>query len=247
MSKFKIFLFVLFFSQILFAGCDHGISPYDKFAAGVSATTGVPRQWGWWRTRHMAICALAGKVNLKTVFIGDSMTQRWEDQPYVWNMINTRYLSGNFGFGSDSTRQVIWRLENGEFPSSLRPKYVVLLIGSNNTGLYHDPPQMTAEGIHKIIEIIHRNSPETKTILLSILPRGDSAYFDYTNREVNRIIKNYHGTFNVTWYDIYNYFLLPNGQINKSLFQSDLGHLSFNGYRLMADKLIELFLQLESK
>jgi beta-glucosidase len=238
MKKFKI-CFCALFMQILLAGCGSGIY-HDDDSVNVSATTGVPRRWGWWTARHQILCALAGKGNLEAVFIGDSITQGWESQPNIWNMINSRYRSGNFGFGSDTTRQVIWRLENGEFPPVLRPKYAILLIGSNNTGLYKDPPQMTADGIHRIIEIIHGNSPETKIVLLSILPRGDSVNFDLENRTVNQIIKTYDGALNVIWYDIYDYFLLPNGQMNRSLFQKDLGHLSANGYRLMADKLIGL-------
>jgi lysophospholipase L1-like esterase len=244
MTGFGIFFFTLFI-QIFFAGCSSGISS-DEFSINVPATTGVPRRWGWWMERHRVICTLAGGSNLEAVFIGDSITEGWRGQPDIWNMINTRYRSGNFGFGSDTTRQVIWRLENGEFSPELRPEYVILLIGSNNTGIYNDPPQMTANGIHRIIEIIHGTSPGTKIVLLSILPRGDSVYFDLENREVNRIIKTYDGALNVTWYDIYDYFLLPDGQINRSLFQSDVGHLSANGYRLMADKLLELLSRLEN-
>jgi lysophospholipase L1-like esterase len=228
--------------QILLAGCGHKTF-YDEFSTNIPATTGVPRRWGWWMAEHKIMCALAGKGNLEAVFIGDSITEGWRGHPDIWNMINARYRSGNFGFGSDGTRQVIWRLENGEFPPALRPKYVILLIGSNNTGLYRDPPQMTADGIRRIIEIIHGKSPETKTVLLSILPRGDNAHYDLENRAVNQIIKTYHGALNVIWYDVYDYFLLPGGQMNRDLFQSDLGHLSASGYRLMADKLLELLPQ----
>jgi beta-glucosidase len=245
MSKYRIFLFILFFLSVLLIGCNSEFY-LDEFGPRIPATQGVPRQWGWWIARHEVICVLAEGGNLEAVFIGDSITQGWDDHADIWHMIHTRYRSGNFGFGSDTTRQVIWRLENGEFPPALRPKFVILLIGSNNTGLYRDSPQMTGDGIYKIIEIIHANSPETKIVLLSILPRGDNKYYDDTNKAVNQIIKNYHGKLNVTYYDVYDDFLLPDGQINKSLFQSDLGHLSAYGYLLLAGKLLDLLPRLEA-
>lgn len=112
-----------------------------------------------------------------------------------------------------------------------------MLIGTNNRPV--DPPS-TAAGIRRICEILYELSPATRVILLPILPRGDPYLIPF-NRKTNQIIKwyPYHPYLNVLFYDIYRFFIGPNGQMNKDLFLPDLLHLSPKGYSVLGDKLLE--------
>ncbi len=47
---------------------------------------GRPRREGWLE-RHERYCARAAQGGLDLVFLGDSLTQRWETAPEVWNPV----------------------------------------------------------------------------------------------------------------------------------------------------------------
>lgn len=196
----------------------------------------------WWWERHAACANRASAGGIDMVFFGDSLTHGWESQPEVWAGIESPYRAANFGFAGDTTRQVIWRIENGEFPQNLHPEYVVLLIGSNNSGLLNDDPIDTSRGIYKIIELLHARSAGTKIILVSLLPRGDDVEVWERNKEVNKRIQAYDGVLNVNYLDIHDDFLKADGTIDTRFFIEDKAHLGKDGYTLWKDKLLE-FLQ----
>ncbi len=78
----------------------------------------------------------------------------------------------NFGIGGDCTENILYRLQNGNM-SKIRPKVVVLLIGTNNLNLNSNTPQETFEGVQAVIKEIHERSPDSKILLLGILPREE--------------------------------------------------------------------------
>ena len=72
--------------------------------------------------------------------------------------------------GGDQTQHVLWRVLNGELDFDLKPKVVVLLCGTNNTG--HSAEE-TAEGVLACArEIGARLLPRSHIIVLGIPPRG---------------------------------------------------------------------------
>ena len=81
----------------------------------------------------------------------------------------------NMGFGWDRTQNVLWRLRQGEF-DDLHPEWIVLMIGTNNlTGTDHaraNTPEEIVDGIDAIYQEVHRRSPESRIILMAVLPRG---------------------------------------------------------------------------
>jgi lysophospholipase L1-like esterase len=230
---------------LFLAGCNTESEPVNVDFA----VTPIPNPAPWWIERHGACVELANQGNLDIAFFGDSITYYWDTDSSVidekaagidtWNKISRRYRAGNFGFERDTTAQVIWRVTQGEFPPALKPRFVVLLIGTNNTAIIGNAPMSTAAGIQKIIDILHAASPDTAIILLPILPRGDNDYFVQVNNRVNEIIKTYHGRRGVLFYDIYHCFIDSAGQINKDLFRPDYVHLSARGYEVLGDKLLE--------
>jgi len=104
------------------------------------------------------------------VFIGDSITQGWENEGRaVWQRHFARHALA-LGFGGDRTENVLWRLEQGEV-DGISPKVVVLMIGTNNAGLRG--PESTAAGVKHLLDQIRQRLPSTKVLLLAIFPRGE--------------------------------------------------------------------------
>jgi lysophospholipase L1-like esterase len=103
------------------------------------------------------------------IFIGDSITEqfRWGPGNPVWKRFYEQRAL-NFGKGGDRTQHVLWRLDNQDV-SWIHPKAAVLLIGTNNQ---QDTPEEIAEGVKAIIAKIQAKWPDTKILLLSILPNA---------------------------------------------------------------------------
>ena len=121
---------------------------------------------------HESFVAIAKKGEAQVVFLGDSITAGWGGQKALFDKEYAQYKAANFGIGGDRTQHVLWRVENGEF-DGIKPKAVVLMIGTNNAGVAENSPEQIAAGIKNIIDAIHKRSPETKVLLLAIFPRGE--------------------------------------------------------------------------
>jgi lysophospholipase L1-like esterase len=223
--------------------------PIPDVPADISENKPIPRldaNSGWWNNYHQTKITQAGQGGYDIVFIGDSITDYWLTEGLTaWQQVNNSVNALNLGIGGDLTSMVIWRLLNGEFPGSLKPRYAVLMIGTNN-GYYVDhnlsTPENIAAGIGRIIEIINNKSPGTKVILLSVLPRGannqDSRW--KINDRINDIIKTYDGHCGVRYFDLGQYYADENGTLKTELFIADKLHLSLAGYNLWWEKLQEI-------
>jgi len=141
------------------------------------ATTKAQARDDWWMERHQQklqeIATSADEIDL--VFIGDSITHFMDDRaPGLVERSFPGMKHLNLGYSADRTENVLWRLQNGEI-AGLSPKVVVLMIGTNNTGHRRDPYEVTFGGIRLIVEELRKQLPETKVLLLSIFPRGETA------------------------------------------------------------------------
>jgi beta-glucosidase len=102
------------------------------------------------------------------VFIGDSTTEFWD--PGLFKHFFNRFTTLNLGVASDFTQGTLWRLDHGQW-GNLRPRVVVLLIGTNNL-TYHSEPTDLAMGVAEIVRFIGTHSPATRILILGVLPRG---------------------------------------------------------------------------
>lgn len=185
--------------------------------------------------------AQEGKAQL--VFLGDSITAGWGRQPAIWEKAFGAYTPVNFGIGGDRTQHVLWRIENGEL-ETIKPKGVVLMIGTNNTT--RDETPGIIRGITKIVETIRQKQPQAKVLLLAVFPRGEKPApnpgRDQIN-EINKAIAKLDDGKHVHFLDIGPKFLQPDGTILKTI-MPDFLHLSAEGYQIWADaispKLAEL-------
>jgi beta-glucosidase len=184
--------------------------------------------------------AKAGDVDL--LFLGDSITAGWAGKgKAVWEKYYaSKYKPANFGIGGDTTQNVIWRIENGEL-EGIRPKVVVLMIGTNNTGA-NSADEIVA-GNAKILKIIREKLPESKVLLLAVFPRGprtdkngktnDGAQRNEVIREVNKKLAKMADGEKVRYLDLGEKFLVD-GKIPDEIMPDQL-HPNEKGYEIWAE------------
>jgi lysophospholipase L1-like esterase len=149
----------------------------------------------WWRARHEAKLRELAEAKPNLIWLGDSITQDWErsgppewrDFAPVWQRFYGGRHAVNLGFTGDTTASLIWRIRNGEV-AGIAPKAAVVLIGANNLGRVHWSAEDTVAGIDTIIAELHRRLPETKILLLGILPSGRSAWVTQTATRINHML-----------------------------------------------------------
>ena len=191
---------------------------------------------------HEAFLAEAKKGEAQVVFLGDSITAGWNNQKPLFEKEYAQYKAVNFGIGGDRVQHVLWRVENGEF-EGIKPKAVVLMIGTNNAGIADNSPEQIAAGIKNIIDVIHKRSAGTKILLLAIFPRGEKEYPKLNqgrakNQAVNAIISKFDDGKLVHYFDIGAKFLQADGTLTKEI-MPDFLHPKEKGYQIEADAIRE--------
>ena len=239
----------MFFTRCLHIAivCSFGV-PASAHAENVvhaaikNATTPAHRmksdEKNWWQERHESKAIEAKKNKWDIIFLGDSITHSWETAgKKTWSKYYQKRRALNLGFSGDRTEHVLWRLDNGEF-EEVQPKVVVLMIGTNNTGHRKDPPKAIAAGVEKIIERINTKSPTTKILLLAIFPRSEKVSDPQrkNNDRANALIKQLTKKDGVTYLDINERFLLPDGTLSKEI-MPDLLHPKQKGYAIWAEAI----------
>jgi lysophospholipase L1-like esterase len=176
------------------------------------------------------------------LFMGDSITDGWRGRGInVWNKYYAPQHAANFGIGGDRTEHVLWRMDHGEL-DGIKPKVVVLMIGTNNTGKEKDGrlrntiPQVI-EGVTAVVTEIRAKLPDSKILLLAIFPRGNID--DFQRGEVaviNTALAKLDDGSKVKFLDIGPKFLEADGTLPRSI-MPDLLHPNERGYQIWADAM----------
>src|SRR5262245_15142556 len=87
---------------------------------------------------HAQLLEKARQGRIDIYFEGDSITRRWGATDYPQLLANWKqnffgWNAADFGWGADTTQNILWRLQNGEL-DGVNPKVIVLLAGTNNVG-----------------------------------------------------------------------------------------------------------------
>jgi lysophospholipase L1-like esterase len=205
----------------------------------------------WWKQRwdaKMKEMNTPEAAKAKVVFLGDSITQGWEEEGKAeWQEHFAPLGALNWGFSGDRTEHLIWRLQNGD-TQRVNPEVAVLLIGTNNTGQSKQAAEESAVGIKHIVDDLAWKWPNTKVILMSIFPRSATPDdpLRQLNDQLNQLIKPLADGKRVHWLDINAKFLDANGNLSKD-FMPDLLHLSPASYAIWADELSAKFKELGIK
>jgi lysophospholipase L1-like esterase len=179
---------------------------------------------------------IAKKGDVDVLFLGDSITDAWRNKAAepTWKKTFEPLKAANFGIGGDRTQHVLWRIENGELEPPMKPKLIVLMIGTNNSAA--DPSDKIASGVEKIVSTA-RQKTDAKVLLLAVFPRGETPEKAAKQREVikgvNDRIKKLDDGKNIRFLDIADQFINPDGTISKEI-MPDYLHLSKEGYERWA-------------
>ena len=193
------------------------------------------------QAKFKANLAVAAQGDSELLFMGDSITDFWRnaDGAFAGKPVLDKYFGkwkvANFGIAGDTTQGVLYRLQNGE-GKGFKPKAVMLMIGTNNTGRNSAPE--IAEGIGAVVMELQKDFPEAKILLLGVFPRGragDPARG--TIAQINSIISKLHDGNRVQYLDIGARFLDAAGSIPTDV-MSDALHPTTKGYEIWAEAVI---------
>ena len=222
-------------------------TPTEEFEACRPATrfTTAP----WWTSR---LAETRSRILNKKgtcydlVMVGDSITHRWENKANgasVYPKLLKKYKVLNLGSGGDRTQNVIWRFENNGELDDYTAKVFTVMIGVNNGGR---EPEGTIAGVKKIVGMIRAKHPESKILLLAILPHGKNPKAHVNLTKINPQLKVFAAESGCAWLDMGERFLDEKGEIRPGLMMSDNLHPIAPGYEIwleamcpVVDKLIE--------
>ena len=184
------------------------------------------------------------EIPVDVLFIGDSITESFEVQPYFGDLGNVV----NRGIGGETVEALIkrWDLD----VTLLSPKVCVMSEGINNTyslyQQYEKGIEITEEMIDVKIsemrscyeEIIEKClKADVRLIVSSVLPLG---VYDFRNRfilKLNEEIKKVCEERGVTYVDTYNIFTEEDGILMKDYTFGDKLHPHVLGYNALANTL----------
>lgn len=189
--------------------------------------------------RHNRFVEIAQNEDFDILFEGDSITDWWQQGGQGGGAeVQKKYFGdvkvANFAIAGDTTQGVLWGLQNGEGQGH-KPKAIMLMIGTNNSGGNSGPE--IAEGVGAIIVEMRKDFPDAKILLLAIFPRGsgptDSSRMK--NEEANKIIAKLHDGKHVFFKNINDKFLDAQGHLIG--YRGDNLHPNAEGYEIWAQEV----------
>jgi lysophospholipase L1-like esterase len=202
-----------------------------------SAVRPTPRRDYSWVQRHADLRRRAQNGNCDLLFLGDSITQGWQSSgAEVWKKHLEPLGAANFGINGDRTQHVLWRLGEGRELEGLRPKVIVLLIGTNNLG--SNRPDEIAAGVTAVLAALRNQQPQATLLLHGLFPRRPDASNPVRNviEDVNRRLAALADGKQVRYLDLGERFLEKDGTLSKTV-MPDYLHLSPKGYQIWAEAL----------
>jgi lysophospholipase L1-like esterase len=181
--------------------------------------------------KHKSILELVGKEAVQVLFVGDSLTRRWEDNLPLWDTYFSDYQPANLGVGADCIENLLWRLENGEL-DDFEPKLILLLIGTNN--LVKDSEETIVEGILEAAGTIQQKCAQAKVVVFGLLPREKDENGNDCLKRIEKINQELFVKAKLNNYQ-YEYFgdklLGKDGTIDRTIMPDGL-HLNEEGYKI---------------
>ncbi|MBN2591742.1 MAG: hypothetical protein JXA96_17885 [Sedimentisphaerales bacterium] len=192
--------------------------------------------------RHNAFVETAENEQFDILFLGDSITDWWQQGAAQGGGadVQKKYFGdnkvANFAIAGDTTQGVLWGLKEGEGQGH-RPKAIMLMIGTNNTG--SNTGEEIAEGVGAIIYELRQDFPDAKILLLAIFPRGSSNSDSnrVKNEVANKIIAKLHDGKNVFFMNINDKFMNADGSLKG--FRGDNLHPNEEGYVIWAEAVAD--------
>ncbi|TWT09624.1 GDSL-type esterase/lipase family protein [Reyranella sp. CPCC 100927] len=206
-------------------------------AGPVVTTTPAPRSGdakgiGDWRRHVERQRETMAKAPFDTYLVGDS-------QAYNWPLdILQRRLPGrtfNFGVNGDRAENVLWRLQQVDFPADLRAD-IINLIGTNNLDR---PACEVVWGIAAVLAEERRRAPAARLVVISMLPRGERlASFVDKIKTVNHDLALLSAAQGYTFVPVHDKLLCEAyDKARCHYYTGDHLHLRREGYEVVTDTL----------
>ena len=172
-------------------------------------------------------------------FEGDSITRRWGATDYPQMLANWKenffgWNAADFGWGADTTQNILWRLQNGEL-DGVNPKAIVLMAGTNNIGANATAEDVT-RGIQEIAREMQAKAPAAKIVLTAIFPRNDRMTALPVIDRVNADLAKWADTANVRFVNVNDKLADKDGKLFEGMMGDKL-HPTVKGYQVWADAL----------
>jgi lysophospholipase L1-like esterase len=215
----------------------------DRPAAKVTRT-GEPDAGFMGRHDEYVDKARAGNIDL--YMLGDSITDFWQNRHKSnWDAHLGGWKSADFGISGDRTQHVLWRINNGEL-DGVKPKVIVLLIGTNNlasnTVFAENSVDDTAKGVKAIVDTLKEKQPQAHILLMGVFPREDKPLNDKVDA-LNARISSLDDGRQVKYLNINASFTDSHGKLLKGVMLRDNLHPDDKGYDLWAAAITPLLIE----
>lgn len=198
---------------------------------------------------HRDLMDKRGQGRIDLYFIGDSITRRWgaaepRYRPLLehWQRSFHGWHAANFAWGGDTTRNILWRLDQGEL-DGVHPRVIVVMAGTNNLSGALRPAgsaDLAADivrGIEAILERSRRLAPGARIVLMGIPPRNDDMAYMPVIADINaRLAKLADGT-RVRFIDLNDRLADAQGRLLPGMADADRLHLALPAYEVWAEAL----------
>ena len=202
-----------------------GASDYPSSRLRVATHTGFARQHYPARLAEFARDPLrCGDI----VFIGDSLTERFNLQPSIEAPAPVR----NRGIAGDTSDGIIARLDE---LVAVRPRAVFIMIGTNDLWTPNSPRRV-AQNVQQAILTLRTNNPELPIYIQTVLPVRSEPHLNRRVIRINAELVTVASAHNVTVIDTYSSFVDPSGLL-AAPYTDDGVHLTAAGYARWADLL----------
>jgi len=196
---------------------------------------------------HEQLLAKARQGGIDVYFLGDSITRRWGATDYPEFLANWKqnfygWNAADFGWGGDTTQNILWRLEDGEL-DGVNPKIIVILAGTNNVGRAAADDAKIADitrGIKAIVDLSRQKAPQARIVLMAIFPRNDGLAVGPSIERINQNIAKFADGKTIQFLNINDQLADKNGLLIDGLTVDQL-HPSLKGYQIWADALKPIF------
>jgi lysophospholipase L1-like esterase len=199
---------------------------------------------------HEQLLEKAKQGGIDVYFVGDSITRRWGATDYPqflanWNQNFHGWNAGNFGWGGDTTQNILWRLDNGEL-DAVNPKVIVILAGTNNVGREVGNEAKVADvtrGLKAIVDRCRAKAPNATLVLTAIFPRNDNPAVVPTLNAINAGLARLADGKKVWFLDVNAKLADADGKLFDGM-MGDRLHPSLKGYQVWADGLKPILMEL---
>jgi len=201
------------------------------------------------RRAHEQLLAKAHAGHIDVYFLGDSITRRWDatDPQYAALLANWKknffgWNAADFGWGGDTTQNILWRLAQGEL-DGVHPKVIVLMAGTNNLGQagplkWNDATATdVVNGIRAILELCRKKAPEARIVLMGVTPRNDHMGMMPVIEAIDARLAKLADGRRIRYLNINKQLADAHGRLYEGMTNDDQLHLSVKAYQIWADAL----------